>query len=142
MVFCLGHSDTEKLLQVSLQNHTVEPCHGPNEEEILKKRKREVSQIAGIDMAGDIHDNGSNESTSGKHNDNSNDQDDDIDDEDASPANNNDIDGMAELPNTTQSQSWSGEEKMKPTLQLLLQFDQVLTQRLLAHHINWLVAAE
>lgn len=33
---------------------------------------------------------------------------------------------------------WSGATNVEPTTTVLLQFDQVLTQRLLALHIDWM----
>jgi hypothetical protein len=33
---------------------------------------------------------------------------------------------------------WDGDSNMSPSLPLLLQFDQVLTQRLLSMHVQWL----
>lgn len=35
--------------------------------------------------------------------------------------------------------AWNGEQAVKPAVALLLQFDQVLTQRLLAMHVDWLL---
>ena len=46
------------------------------------------------------------------------------------------------LTNKSVRQRWSGAEQQQPTTALLLQFDQVLTQRLLAMHTNWLNSTE
>lgn len=39
---------------------------------------------------------------------------------------------------TAISDAWTGRTKVPPTKKLLLQFDQVMTQRLLCYHISWL----
>ena len=145
MSFCLGHADASKLMKMISQNNEI--INSTNYNEILKKRKLEVSQMAGIDMIEDVIEvepstEKSNEIVANA-NDNLDDEDIEVDIEIVEPnESNNDNDNNNNDNIESSSKSWTGYENMKPTLQLLLQFDQVLTQRLLAHHINWLVLSE
>lgn len=47
-------------------------------------------------------------------------------------------DELDETNSQTVSFSWSGAVNVQPTTRLILQFDQVLTQRLLGYHVSWL----
>lgn len=65
---------------------------------------------------------------------------DDDEGEDLDDVENEEVDAAIEgaWAQATKAMQWSGAVNVEPTTTVLLQFDQVLTQRLLALHIDWM----
>jgi len=111
--------------------------------EILRNKKLKLARKIGLDININDHDNTMNEENENidNHNENeinqdNNDNDDDDDDDD---------DGTSEalavasaVANAKNMLKWQGVENVIPTASLLLQIDQVVTQKLLAYHAEWL----
>ena len=136
MTFCFGKVDANKL--------ATEISNGNNTNDFLRKRKREVLQIAGFDISEVNTLNVKDDEVDDANMDANSDADENNDDN-QSEQDNDDV----QLPQvvTTSStpvlhQQWTGQENMTPTLDLLLQFDQVLTQKLLGHQIDWISATK
>ncbi len=148
MLFCLGRdifTTASSAINIfnnnplSVNDSSFTKAIRDHTEDILQKRKLEVSRIAGID----ITDASTSESMSKQSNIR-------IRDDDSDKAVDISIDNYDDkaLPDTTRpplissSAVWTGAKMISPTLELLLQFDQVMTQRLLSHQIDWLVESK
>lgn len=147
MIFCLGKVDAMKLSTfVSNENEINDRV---NESDLLRKRKREVLQIVEFDLTEDKSLNVPVNMNDDELLDDHLDADDDSDDNNEGNESKHGVEEKFEQnvmtapsSSTLQPQQWCGQEKMAPSLDLLLQFDQVLTQKLLGHHIDWLSATK
>eukprot|EP01038_Epipyxis_sp_PR26KG_P012487 gene12487-16753_t len=99
-------------------------------EELISKKKRDLSNALELSDNHDSNiidakriDNGSRIIFTSKEDDNN----DNIYD------NNNDV-----TVSQPQSQTWDGAQNVAPAISVLLQFDQVLTQKLFAFHVEWM----
>lgn len=128
--FCFGkdyrfHDNTN-----SSNGNSSNESRNEGEEEV-KRRKIELSNMLGLTTAidGECDINGEV----------------DQDEEDDEKKSDTDIiettDTIATTVKATASATseWEGPVDVAPTVALLLQFDQVMTQRLLSHHIHWLI---
>lgn len=136
MIFCFGKVDANKL--------AIEISSGSDTNDFLRKRKREVLQIAGISM-NEVNTLNVKDDEIVDANMDANSDADDNNEDNQSEQDNDDVqvhEVVATSSTPVLNQQWTGQENMMPTLDLLLQFDQVLTQKLLGHHIDWLSAAK
>lgn len=121
-VFCFGKN-------FRFEDNVATPAD--EDEEAVKRRKIELSQLFGLAMSSgdDAHEE----------------VDEDEDEDDNSDGEGGEIAVVLEDEKTSKQSAiveykeWEGPENVTPTIPLLLQFDQVMTQRLLAHHVNWMV---
>lgn len=139
-VFCFGKNFTVKDLSSSnaaqgthfLPGGQMSEGEGDGDLEDVKRRKIELTRMLGLnpDGAEDKKDTDDKDACDVEV-----DDDDNSEDADAEP-----VDHAAKVPSALPVyKEWEGPADVAPTVALLLQFDQVMTQRLLAHHVHWLV---
>lgn len=111
--FCFGHPDTTQSAKKSAHDDQSSPAP-VHDTDSVRKRKRDLLQSVGIDCT-------------------------DLDAGEASVTEAGDL--VHPTPSTqapADPNAWNGATNVPPSTSLILQFDQVLTQRLLSHHIDWL----
>jgi hypothetical protein len=124
ILFTLGEIDCATS---STENNPTFNNQRNDEEKLIKKRKLEIASNLGIEL--------SNESTAVNKSENYEDGEEDDDDKDS--VLNMELADEEDEGEQEQQQQWQGEINHSPTIPLLLQFDQVLAQRLLEHLIEW-----
>jgi hypothetical protein len=120
------------------ENNNITSNNQENDEEMLmKKRKLEIASNLGIELSNESTPVSQSPQGRNDHNKSENYE----DGEEEEDADENSVLSMEladeEEQEQDQQQQWQGEINHSPTIPLLLQFDQVLAQRLLEHLIEW-----